>query len=180
MADRERIKSLYASGLSMTEIARMFDVSRQYIHIVVKDYRHTGRSGRKSKYKRFGKCKGCGAEARHLHHKDFNNANDDKSNLEPVCIPCHAKIHAERKQRVDSRCAGNIPDEKRIEIMSYHYGYTRNGKPGLGFGVLTKFDITPKQFELIEQWYDHKYGVPEFKHVRKTEHEFPDDIEFIS
>lgn len=180
MTIKQKAKELYSAGMNISEIAIELKTHRSYIYQIVTNRSNIGRKGREDKYIGFDKCERCGGKAQHLHHKDLNNANDDKANLEAVCIPCHQKIHAEERQRALLKFMDALSDEKRVEIMSYYYEYTRNGKPGLGSGVLSKFDLTEKQFELIKQWYDDKYGVPKFKRKRSIGHIFPDNVEFVS
>src|SRR4051794_40700297 len=99
MTIKQRAKELYSTGLSVSEIATELKSNRTYVYNIITNRWNGGRKGREDKYIGFNKCERCGGKAQHLHHKDLNNANDDKANLEAVCIPCHQKIHAEERQK---------------------------------------------------------------------------------
>ena len=88
---------LYESGHGYAEIGRTINVSRQRIHQLLKEYKNTARQGRVLKYRQLlKKCKVCRNKATNLHHIDFNNKNDDLTNLLSICKECHYKIHKDR------------------------------------------------------------------------------------
>ncbi len=183
MTKREEIKRLHAEGMQQWEIAEKVSASRNYVCKVVNNYWNGGRKGREDKYVGFDKCELCSAQARHLHHKDFNNANDDKSNLQPVCTRCHGRLHREERQRTEPKYMSLISDEKKVEIMEYNYSFKHNGGLGWGSGVCGKYNITYTQFKRIEEWYVSKYGKPEFNpkdYPRRGWIELPDDATFSS
>jgi|SRR3989304_9856259 len=73
-------------------------ISRQRVHQIKRNYKNIGRGGREIKYKNWGKCKDCNEkEAELLHHKDFDNSNDDIKNLIRLCGDCHYLRHTFRK-----------------------------------------------------------------------------------
>lgn len=39
-------------------------------------------------------CIFCGLKMEHIHHADMDRKNNNKSNLLPLCIKCHKKVHA--------------------------------------------------------------------------------------
>lgn len=63
------------------------------------------------------KCIKCGKPATDIHHKDENHKNNKPSNLQNLCVLCHAKIHSispkksELKRLVDFR-------DRRIQIRN--------------------------------------------------------------
>lgn len=60
----------------------------------------------------------CKNEAKHLHHKDGNHSNNDKSNHIYLCVSCHAKSHNwERETRTFDTCdvIGNNHYADRLE-----------------------------------------------------------------
>lgn len=93
MIDKNMAIELFKQGYSYQEIGNKFNVSRQRIHQVVKDYRNIGRRGREDKYRDFGQCNRCSELATVLHHIDLNNSNDDISNLRALCHKCHMTKH---------------------------------------------------------------------------------------
>jgi len=49
-----------------------------------------------------GKCKECGREEDlFIHHKDGDDSNDDASNLEILCRPCHTEYHVKIRAQND-------------------------------------------------------------------------------
>ena len=95
--DREEVVSLYNKIKNYSRTGDLLGISRQRVHQIVTSYHNLGRSGRKNKYRDFEMCKVCGQfKAKALHHKDFNNQNDSKENLLPVCTKCHYNIHSAR------------------------------------------------------------------------------------
>src|SRR5262245_60530683 len=102
---RNHIDELLRQGYNQNEIARIIGISSQRIHQIVSNYGKTGRQYREAKYRNMGLCEGCQNEkAVILHHKDFNNANDDIANLEKLCLKCH---HSRHKGRGKSKTRGN-------------------------------------------------------------------------
>lgn len=178
MIYKEKIKNLHAKGLSKWEIAEKLGVSRQYVHTVVCNYWNVGRKGREDKYVDFKDCEICGNKAVHLHHKDFNNANDSNENLQPLCSPCHKKLHKQEREKADLRYVDSLTDKQKLEIMNYFYSCIEaNGIPGFGCGVVSKFGLTTRQFELIHEWYDRTFALPLFdtrKGVRHLIYPYPE------
>jgi len=85
---------------SQSKTARKLGISRQRVHQVVRGYKNYGTSGREKKYKLAWKdiCEICKTgETIDLHHKDFNNHNDNAINLLSVCKQCHHKLHISKK-----------------------------------------------------------------------------------
>ena len=89
------IKDLYERGRGYQDIGRLFGISRQRVHQIVRGYYNHGRQGRKKKYtKKFGRCVRCGSTNNlFLHHVDFDNSNDSAKNLVCLCQTCHNEIH---------------------------------------------------------------------------------------
>ena len=90
------MKFLYDSGLKMSEIARLLNVSRQYIHQQITDYKSFSDSGLTyAKFPRLsiGKCEKCKTRAKAAHHIDGDSRNNDIKNLMPLCRICHILIH---------------------------------------------------------------------------------------
>lgn len=88
---------LYNEGCSMSYIGRVFKISRQRVHQIVKDYRSFAQSGRSFKnYKSLNTkyCRGCSYyDAIVVHHVDGNSKNNEEINLMPLCQSCHTSIH---------------------------------------------------------------------------------------
>lgn len=42
-------------------------------------------------------CQRCGRRAQLVHHRDHDPANNDQSNLEPLCRDCHEAHHGRKK-----------------------------------------------------------------------------------
>ena len=99
---KEKVIEVYLQNKSNSMTARIFGVSRQRIHQIVKNYHNSGKHGRLKKYERklFGKkCYICGKlPAELLHHKDFDNKNDVVSNLIPCCVDCHGFLHRQKNE----------------------------------------------------------------------------------
>lgn len=53
-------------------------------------YRDEKRLGLIAKY---GSCIFCGDDNFQIHHKDMDKSNNNKNNLVPLCVKCHAKVH---------------------------------------------------------------------------------------
>ena len=53
-------------------------------------------------------CEICGERIRKLlvHHKDHNPRNDDPTNLQTLCNPCHKMVHGQLKSRRGTYSAG--------------------------------------------------------------------------
>jgi len=94
---RDTIIKTYKKLHSYSATARVFNISRQRVHQIVKKYTKHGKHGRLKKYKKnlFGKkcfiCKKVNSTI--LHHIDFDNKNDVAENLQPVCTQCHILLH---------------------------------------------------------------------------------------
>lgn len=60
------------------------------------------------------RCERCGADQRRLqvHHKDQDRSNNDLSNLETLCVPCHRKHHHSLKPK-KPRLAELFPQQCR-------------------------------------------------------------------
>ena len=97
MINKELVLELKNQGFGFQQIALQTGVTRQRIHQIIMKYKNTGKRSRKNKYRNMGKCENCNNNAVLLHHKDFNNLNDDMSNLEKLCHKCHYKKHKGRK-----------------------------------------------------------------------------------
>lgn len=99
MLNKDAIKSLYAEGVTIAELARQFNVSRQRIHQIVTGYKSfatvmNGRSFGKATTPRLdGVCKLCGVKAEVVHHIDKDSSNNNKDNLMPLCRKCHVLQH---------------------------------------------------------------------------------------
>ena len=66
----------------------------------IKAFRRSRRTARKLVLKVFKPiCVVCGKPEDHVHHKDCNAMNNNLSNLEFRCIPCHIDIHREIRER---------------------------------------------------------------------------------
>jgi hypothetical protein len=92
--DNQEVINLYNKTKNYSRTGRLLGVSRQRVFQIVNNYTHFGRNGRKKKYKNFEMCEVCNqSKAKILHHIDFNNQNDDSTNLLPVCEKCHLIIH---------------------------------------------------------------------------------------
>lgn len=81
---------------SYSKVSKIFDLSKQRIHQIVKKYRNFGRKNRLDIYNAIWQpiCKNCRKEKTELlHHKDFNNENENIDNLIPLCRKCHTNIH---------------------------------------------------------------------------------------
>lgn len=109
---------MYDRGKSYAEIGRKLSISRQRVHQIVRGYKNTGRQGRKKKYKSIALCAVCSVKASCLHHIDFNNENDSKSNLLPLCRSCHYKIHRGRKREGKIKNLYKIPESFNGDIVS--------------------------------------------------------------
>lgn len=99
----DKIKSLYASLNSYSKVGKIMGISRQRIHQIVKDYNNFGRTyKRKEIYDSAWRdnCSICNNKTDVLHHKDFNNKNDNKDNLMPLCSNCHYKIHKSHLEEI--------------------------------------------------------------------------------
>lgn len=97
MLDKQLIVELYKQGFSHAEISKKVGSSRQRVHQIITGYGNTGRQRRKHLYRNWGKCELCIVSlASVLHHKDFNNWNDDILNLIRLCSSCHGKMHRGR------------------------------------------------------------------------------------
>ncbi len=166
MTIKEKVKELHATGLNEWEIVDKIGAHKRYVHKIVHNIWNHGRKGREDKYVDLKDCEICGGKATLLHHKDFNNENDDKANLQPLCIGCHNRLHVQARKGDTPRYVKSLPAEKKLEIMNYFYSVIIDGVPGYGSGVLTKFGLTTKQFEAIHDWYDKTYGLPLFD-IRK-------------
>lgn len=104
MTNQDKIKEVYLQNKSYAITGRIFDLTRQRIHQIVKDYKNIGTQNRQEKYdkKLVGKkcyiCKKLSAIL--LHHKDFNNKNDKLNNLIPCCKDCHVLLHVNYREKI--------------------------------------------------------------------------------
>lgn len=100
---RKDILNVYRKIKSYAATGRVFNLSRQRIHQIVSNYHNFGRHNRKDKYKKIPeKCVICKKlPPKLLHHKDFNNANDDVKNLQPVCPSCHSLLHNNHRDEIE-------------------------------------------------------------------------------
>lgn len=90
------MREMRQQGYSYQAIAEVVGVSKQRIFQLLNNYKNTGRKNREEKYRNFGKCQECNRNAEILHHIDFNNANDENSNLTRLCQKCHTGKHTGR------------------------------------------------------------------------------------
>jgi len=97
MTDRQKeIKDTYLKLLSLTETAKVYGISKQRVHQIVRNYLNTGRHARLKKYRRSWDrlCANCSKRySQALHHIDGNNKNESVINLLPLCVPCHGIYH---------------------------------------------------------------------------------------
>ena len=101
MLDKKIVEELRKQGWTYQKIALKLNVSKQRIHQIIKNYYNTGRQDRKKLYRDFGDCKECGEfKAEILHHKDFNNENDEIDNLIALCQKCHYKKHTNSNRNI--------------------------------------------------------------------------------
>ena len=94
---RNTIIKTYKKLHSYSATARVFNISRQRVHQIVKKYNNFGKHSRLKKYRKKlfeKKCAICKkVDATILHHIDFDNKNDATENLQPVCKQCHILLH---------------------------------------------------------------------------------------
>lgn len=89
---KEEIHKLHQEGLGYSEIASNFNISRQRVHQIITGYRTISPLKWKMKLLSEG-CKKCSGKAMNIHHIDKNSHNNEITNLMPLCIKCHKKIH---------------------------------------------------------------------------------------
>lgn len=101
--DRGNINRLYnEERYSFTSIGRLYGVSRQRIHQIIKGYKSFSSNGLSYKDANLimgnicKKCKEIGGI--HIHHIDRNSKNNRPNNLIPLCVKCHKEIHAGEKR----------------------------------------------------------------------------------
>ena len=99
-----KAKDLYQELHSYSEVGRLLGLSRQRVHQLVTNYvTITGfYHNSERKIQIFNKlrkklCK-CNNKSVVLHHLDGNSRNNNFSNLLPVCLSCHMRLHIERKR----------------------------------------------------------------------------------
>ncbi len=105
MVDKTQAEELFKQGFTYEEIGETFKVSRQRIHQILKNYKHSGRKGRLKKYnyrnRNWGECRDCKVNvAEILHHIDFINSHDGVYNLVALCKACHIKRHKAHKEKL--------------------------------------------------------------------------------
>lgn len=112
----QQAKDLYKQGYSYSVIGRKLGIGYEGAHKLIKNYKNVSRFGREEKYTGMDNCDRCKIKkAKHLHHKDQDNTNDDQSNLQPLCLSCHATVHAELKKTPEYKERKRIEKIKRKE-----------------------------------------------------------------
>lgn len=91
MIDRKLLNELYKKEHSYAQIGRIFNVSRQRIHQILKNYK--GKINKKTKKGLSKLCNICHETAKAIHHIDKIHNNNDPKNLLSVCLKCHYELH---------------------------------------------------------------------------------------
>lgn len=106
MIDKKVVKKLYYENkFGYAKIGKIFGVTRQRIHQIVKDYRKLSKN--KIQKKLVSNCVICNQKATILHHIDGDTHNNNILNLLSVCYLCHIKIHeTQRRVKAELRCKG--------------------------------------------------------------------------
>lgn len=109
-ARNEAVKESYLITQSYTKTAKLFGVSRQRIHQIVRNYKTVYFKTEKSRRILYFKiyfnsrqllCFRCKKDVfANFHHKDKNPLNNELENLMPLCKQCHGTIH--RKKNTDT------------------------------------------------------------------------------
>jgi len=92
MIDRKLLNELYKKHHSYAEIARIFQVSRQRIHQILRNYKSVY-INKKTKKILSKICQICYERAKLIHHIDRNRQNNKPQNLLPLCLKCHYELH---------------------------------------------------------------------------------------
>lgn len=115
----EDIKKLYDSGKTYQQIADVYNVSKQRIHQVLKNYT-TFRNQSIKKKMGIENCQICNISSDYsslnLHHKDGNSSNNNTGNLQVVCARCHRIIHSSKPKEIIKEYTSN-PDGTLTEKL---------------------------------------------------------------
>lgn len=106
---KEVMISLYDKGISLNNIGKMFNVSRQRIYQIIHNKKKQHRNDKKlAVYKKEvlkrdnNKCVICGnSENIIMHHIDGDISYNAMTNLIIVCKSCHTKIHNKEQFNFD-------------------------------------------------------------------------------
>lgn len=114
-------------------------ISRQRKHQIRTGYKNTGRKGREEKYEDMDLCRKCDQKATVLHHKDGNNKNDAKSNLEPLCNDCHIREHVRMREESKVVLEKPIVQEtvRRVSLRQFQLNTNTEIKKGLPIALTT-------------------------------------------
>ena len=123
MNDRNKlVKEAYDKYSSYSKTGRLFNLSRQRIYQIVNNYGNTGRQERKKLYESSwnNKCTVFLKPSNVLHHKDFNNLNDTKENLQPLCTHCHKMVHKIHLRKLCSSTCKKCNRKFDTEVKRFH------------------------------------------------------------
>jgi 6-pyruvoyltetrahydropterin/6-carboxytetrahydropterin synthase len=105
---RNSVKQQWESGTYSERVNGMLGKFKELHHNWLPE-KHTELYMTETNYKEFlsrfqdiDKCSRCGAEDRiiNIHHIDEDHANFLPSNLEPLCVPCHATFHYTTRKQI--------------------------------------------------------------------------------
>ena len=101
--EKQTMSRLYnEERYSFSKIGRMYNISRQRAHQLIKGYKSFASHNFSSKNIDFmvsGNCKMCSKEMSvDIHHIDGDSSNNIPSNLMRLCKECHYKIHIGKKR----------------------------------------------------------------------------------
>ncbi len=91
-------------------------------------------------------CEMCGSTGyRHVHHKDENPRNNDPSNLQTLCVSCHALVHSPNFDKITGQrksCLHCSKESARAGLCNTHLSRLRRyGDPCL------------KKFKIGSEWH---------------------------
>ncbi len=98
-AQKDQIRRLYSKKYSYAEIGRIFGISRQRVHQIIKGYKSFKLSYSNIEFAFLSiYCGMCDERSTQIHHIDKNSLNNVAKNLLPLCEKCHKTIHRKVKQ----------------------------------------------------------------------------------
>lgn len=92
--------------MTYQEIASIFNVSRQRIHQIIKDYKKLSYTKEINDLS-MSTCHYCSSSAENIHHQDGNSRNNILENLVPLCRKCHIKAHKQMnvvRRKISYKC----------------------------------------------------------------------------
>ncbi len=163
----QQVEKDYNVLKSYKRVSDKYGVSRQRIYQIINGYGNTGKNGRLKKYKKSGffkeKCNLCKKKSPVvLHHKDFNNQNDDISNLEPLCYDCHIKRHQGKsiKKEPEIRMIKNTEKYITVKDAAQLLRVTsQTVKKYIKTGILEGRKFPDNK---MGRWYINKLSIPTF------------------